>query len=77
MYQQIKLLKPPLLCLVSSGDHDAQEKDTICQRRRVKREKNLCSFLPFPISEMFPPTQEGTVCDVSCYHGDNQPRSFA
>lgn len=62
--------------MVSSGDCNVQEKDTICQRRRVIRKKNHCSVLLFPISVMFPPTQEGTVWDVSCYYGDNQPRSL-
>lgn len=57
-------------------DCNVQEKDTICQRRRVIRKKNHCSVLLFPISVMFPPTQEGTVWDVSCYYGDNQPRSL-
>lgn len=68
--------EPSLLCVVSSGDCSVQEKDMICQRRRVIRKKNHCSISPFPISEMFPPTQEETVWDVSCYHGDNRPRSL-
>ena len=65
MHLHMKSLKMPLLCTVSSGDGNVQGKDTFCQRRRVIREKNHCSVLPFSVSEMFPPTGRNSLgCEL-------------
>lgn len=61
----MKSLKTPPLCTVSSGDANVQGKDTFCQRRRVIREENHCSILPFSVSEMFPPTGRNSLgCEL-------------
>lgn len=41
-------------------------------KKKGQKRENHGEILLSPISKMLPPTQEGTVWDVNCYHGNNQ-----